>query len=133
MSNFSIEFIKDQNRLPGLMDRLCLAPVIALDIETVNWWNRHQEQVALIQIAYRSEGKTKVAVVDSLAKLDLEVLRRPLELPSVIKIIHNAPFDASKLAKHFKFRVTPVYDTMAGQMNSTFTASLTPFIIDKLQ
>ncbi len=113
MTDFNIEYIKDQNRLNGLIARLCLTRIISLDIETVNWWNQRQEQVALIQIAYRSEGKAKVAVVDALAKLDLEVLRQPLEHTSIIKIIHNASFDASKLAKHYKFRVAPVYDTMA--------------------
>lgn len=118
MADFSIELVKEQSRLAGLIDRLCSLTVIALDIETINWWNRHRELIALVQIAYRTGGQAKVVVIDALAELDLEPLRRPLELPTITKIIHNAVFDAGRLAKHLEFQVTPIFDTMAAARRS---------------
>ncbi len=104
MPDFSIEIINSQTKLTGLIDRLASLPVIALDIETVNWWNRHQERIALIQIAFRVERQPKVAIIDALAKVDLESLRHPLELKATTKVIHNAVFDATRLASHFRFK-----------------------------
>jgi hypothetical protein len=102
-----------------LTDRLNSTPVFALDIETVNWWNRYQERIALIQIAFRAgQQQPKVAVIDTLAKLDLTPLKTPLELNSVTKVIHNAVFDATRLSNHLQFKVTPVYDTMAAARRS---------------
>jgi len=112
--DYSIEIVKEPRGLAALIDRLCSTPVIAVDIETVNWWNRHRERVALIQIAYRSAGgQVKVAVIDALARFNIDSLRRPLELGGITKAVHNAAFDATRLAKHFDFNVSPVYDTMA--------------------
>jgi hypothetical protein len=112
MLEFTVELIKDETRLARLTDRISSVGEFSLDIETVNWWNRHQEQVSIIQLAYRTEGKAKVAIIDALSKPNLNLLRIPLELDSVTKVIHNAAFDASRLAKHFKFNVAPIYDTM---------------------
>ena len=92
MPDFSIEIINSQTKLMGLIDHLASLPVIALDIETVNWWNRHQERIALIQFAFRSERKPKVVIIDAFADLDLEPLRQPLELDTTTKVIHNAVF-----------------------------------------
>ncbi len=41
MLDYSIELINDQTRLTRLVECLASTPVIALDIETINWWNRH--------------------------------------------------------------------------------------------
>lgn len=118
MPDFSIEIINNQTKMARLIDRLASLPVIALDIETVNWWNRHQERIALIQIAFRNERQPKVAIIDALAKLDLEPLRLPLESKTTTKIIHNAVFDANRLSKHFRFKVTPIFDTMVAARRS---------------
>ena len=119
MSDFSIEIINNQTKLTGLVDRLVSLSLIALDIETISWWNRHQERIALIQIAFRAERRQpKVAVIDALAKLDLQPLRLPLELDAITKVIHNAAFDASRLAKHLQFKIAPVFDTMAAARRS---------------
>ncbi|GAC1401492.1 MAG: hypothetical protein NVSMB56_16590 [Pyrinomonadaceae bacterium] len=112
MLDYSIELINDQTRLSRLLNRLASTPVIALDIETINWWNRHQERVALIQLAFRLDRQPKVAIIDALAKLDIESLRPPLELNATVKVIHNAAFDATRLATHFQFNVAPIHDTM---------------------
>jgi len=110
--DFTLEFIKEQNRLEKLKETLLKTTAFALDIETVDWWNRHQERVALIQIAFSDQGKIKVAIIDALARLDLESLRSPLEHTSILKIIHNAAFDAVRLAKHYNLAASPIHDTM---------------------
>ena len=112
MLDYTIELINDRKKLERLIDRLASTTVMALDIETAEWWNRRREHIALIQLAYRSDQKLKVAIIDALIKLDFELLRLPLELKPSIKVIHNAVFDASRLAAHFGIKVSPIYDTM---------------------
>lgn len=126
MSDFRIEPVNDHARLMRLVDRLVLLPVIALDIETVDWWNRHSERIALIQIAYRTEQREiKVAVIDALALSNLDPLRLPLEQQTTLKVIHNAAFDAVRLAQHCQFQVAPVHDTMvAARLNKEKRYSL---------
>lgn len=119
MSDYTIELIKEPQAMERLADRLLSKPVIALDIETINWWNRRMERVSLIQLAFRTEGQPKVAIIDALSeKLELEPLRNPLENAAITKVIHNAVFDASRLDTHFKFKVAPVFDTMAAARRS---------------
>lgn len=118
MPDFSIEIIKDQTKLTELIDRLTSIPIIALDIETVNWWNRHQERIALIQIAFRQKPQPKVVIIDAFANLDLEPLRQTLEFDTTTKVIHNAVFDATRLADHYKFKIAPIFDTMAAARRS---------------
>ncbi len=112
MLDYSIELINEQTKLARLINRLASISVIALDIETFNWWNRHQERVALIQLAFRTERKSKVIIIDPLAQLNIEPLRLPLETSTIIKVVHNAVFDVTRLLNHFRFNVAPVYDTM---------------------
>ena len=85
---------------------------MSLDIETIEWWNRQREQVALIQLAFRPDRKIKVAVIDTLAEINIDSLRSCLESNSTIKVIHNAAFDAVKLHKFYQMNVSPVFDTM---------------------
>ena len=102
-----------------MSDRLLDRPAFALDIETSDWWNRHRERIALIQFAFRgADDKIKVRIVDPLADLNINELRTPLENPSVLKIIHNASFDAVRLQKHYNFRLAPVFDTMIAARRS---------------
>ncbi len=115
---FTLKIIKDTGELRRLSTELISIPAFALDIETTEWWNRHQERVALIQIAFRTGGQPKVAVIDAFAGLDLEILRQPFELDSTTKVIHNAVFDAARLADHFKFKVAPIFDTMVAARRS---------------
>jgi hypothetical protein len=116
--DFTLEFIKEQSRLKKLSETLIRTTAFALDIETIDWWNRHQERIALIQIAFRYKGQFKVAVIDTFAEFDLESLRTPLESTSVLKIIHNAAFDATRLVKHYNFQVAPIHDTMLAARRS---------------
>ena len=95
-----------------MVARLVPAPALALDIETVDWWDRQVERVALIQLAFREGRQLRVAVIDALAGLDLGPLRQPLELGAVTKAIHNAAYDAARLSRYFQIRISPIHDTM---------------------
>lgn len=52
--DFSIEFVRGQSGLTRMVGRLCSASVVAVDIETVEWWNRFQERIALVQTLVKS-------------------------------------------------------------------------------
>lgn len=112
-SDFKLEFIKENQALKRLAGNLQTKSVFALDIETTDWWNRSRERIALIQFAFREGQSSKVSVIDALADLHLDILRSPLEDSSITKVIHNANFDASRIAVHYNIRVKTVHDTMA--------------------
>ena len=116
MVDHKVEYIGTQASLAALPEKLQAAPVLALDIETINWWDRAAERVALVQLAFREAGREngqiQVAVIDALAGLDLNLLRTPLELSLQIKAIHNAAYDAVRLARHFGIFTSPIHDTM---------------------
>ena len=116
--DFTLKFVKNAGQLERLSDMLAALPAFALDIETTDWWNRHRERIALIQIAFRAEEKIKVFIIDALAGFDPEPLRLPLENSSVVKIIHNAAFDAARLSKHYNFSLAPIFDTMLAARRS---------------
>ena len=116
--DFTLKMIKDAGELERLSSRLALLPVFALDLETTDWWNRHRERIALVQIAFRSENRIKVFIIDTLTGFDMEPLRLPLENSSVTKIIHNAAFDAVRLQKHYNLNVSPIFDTMIAARRS---------------
>jgi hypothetical protein len=110
--DYRIAFINDQPRLRTLCEGLRSVSALALDIETINWWNPQAERVALIQIAYRVGNELRVAVIDALTRLDPAILRAPLELGAATKVIHNAAFDAARLVRHYKISAAPIHDTM---------------------
>jgi ribonuclease D len=112
MLDFSIKLISSPRELISLGDRLASAPAFALDIETVNWWDRQVERVSLIQLAFREGDRTRVAVIDALAGFPLDQLRPGLELSTVTKAIHNAAYDAVRLSRHFRIHTSPIHDTM---------------------
>jgi hypothetical protein len=112
MLDFSIKLISSPRELTSLADRLASASAIALDIETVNWWDRQIERVSLIQLAFREGGRVRVAVIDALAELSLDHLRPSLELSAATKAIHNAAYDAVRLSRHFRIHISPIHDTM---------------------
>jgi len=112
MPDFNIKLVSSQQDLVSLTARLDTASAIAIDIETVNWWDRRIERVALVQVAFRENHQLRVAIVDALAKLDLEPLRPHLEHSTVMKVMHNAAYDAVHLANHFRIHTSPIHDTM---------------------
>lgn len=118
MLNHTVQFINDKSALSAVVERINAASAIALDIETINWWDRESERVSLIQLAFRENNEMRVAVIDAMAGFDLESLRQPLELSLKIKAIHNASFDAVKMSRHFRILTSPIYDTMLAARRS---------------
>ncbi len=127
MVNQTVEYVGDQNRLSELVERIRSVSVLALDIETINWWDRDAERIALVQLAYRESEShlgskaalpIQVAIVDPLAGIDLTALKVPLELGLMPKVIHNASYDAVRLARHCGIRTSPIFDTMLAARRS---------------
>jgi hypothetical protein len=118
MLDFSIKLISSTQTLTSLVARLDSVSALALDIETVNWWDRQVERVSLIQLAFREGRQLRVAVIDALAELDLDHLRPRLELSAVTKAIHNAAYDAVRLSRHFRIHTSPIHDTMLAARRS---------------
>lgn len=112
MLDFSTELVSGRKELSPLTARLDAATAMALDIETVSWWDREAERVALVQLAFREGRALRVAVIDALAGFDPEYLRSPLERSAATKAIHNAAYDAARLGRHFNIHVSPIHDTM---------------------
>lgn len=112
MLDFSIRLVNGPRELDSLAARIESAPALALDLETVNWWDRQGERVALIQLAFREGDRLRVAVLDALAGLDFGRLRVPLEFGPLTKAIHNAAYDAPRLSRHFRIQASPIHDTM---------------------
>ncbi len=120
MVNQTVEYVADQHNLAALIERLNSASALALDIETINWWDRDAERVALVQLGFREDATSpiRVAIIDALVGMDLSALRTPLELSLTPKAIHNASFDAMKLARHFGIFTSPIFDTMLAARRS---------------
>lgn len=119
MLNHTVEFINQQHQLAAFAERAGHVGSMALDIETTNWWDRAAEKVALVQLAWRDANQQpRVAIIDTLAGLDLEPLRRPLELSIAIKAIHNASFDAGRMMRHYQIATSPIHDTMLAARRS---------------
>jgi hypothetical protein len=118
MLDHTVEFINNPTQLAALAARASQATVLALDIETVNWWDRTAERVALVQLAFREAGQARVAIIDALAGLELEPLRGPLELSLSTKAIHNASYDATRLLRHYRICTSPIHDTMLAARRS---------------
>lgn len=118
MLDHVVELIDSPPALAALSDRLAGARAVAVDIETINWWDRAAERIALLQLAFRDNGDageqraTRVAIVDTLAGLDLAPLRPLLEESPTPKAIHNASYDAVRLLRHYQIHTAPIYDTM---------------------
>lgn len=111
-SDYLITFINERRRLEELCEGLGSVAAVALDIETLDWWDPRAERVSLIQLAYRAGSRVRVAVVDALARLDPSALRRTLESDATTKVIHNAAFDATRMERHYRIRTAPIHDTM---------------------
>ncbi len=76
--DFTLKFIKDADELQRLSHVLVTLPAFALDIETTEWWNRHRERIALIQIAFRVEEAVNQFYCYRAAIGDLPFDRQPM-------------------------------------------------------
>jgi hypothetical protein len=122
MLDYEFELVDAAPALAALAARLLRAPAVAVDIETVNWWNREAERIALLQLAFRGEvcgdDPLRVAVVDPFALADIAPLRAILAESSAPKAIHNASYDATRLLRHFHIHTAPIHDTMLAARRS---------------
>jgi hypothetical protein len=118
MLDHSIELIETPPALEALAGRIACAPAIAVDIETINWWDREAERVALLQLAFREGDRPRVAIVDTLAAVDLAPLHGPLAASPTPKAIHNASYDAVRLLRHYQILTAPIHDTMLAARRS---------------
>jgi len=118
MPDYRLEIVNRQSAVARTAEILAAQRAIALDIETIEWWNRQREKIALLQFAFRAGEEVKVVIVDALADCELAPLRQPLESKDTTKIIHNAAFDAVKIFNHYRIRTTPIFDTMLAARQS---------------
>ncbi len=118
MTPYRIEIIDHDQGFQRILPRLNAADVLALDIETINWWSRDEERISIIQIGFRENDQITVAICDLLTGWNPEPLRFPLETSLQTKVIHNASYDAVRLARHYGIRTSPVYDTMLAARRS---------------
>lgn len=113
MLDFRMKLIGSQPELLSLVARLGAIPALAVDIETVNWWDRRIERVALIQIAFREGHQLKAAVIVALVGLDLEPLRATLEVSPTPRRCTTRP--TMRCASHATFKyVPPPFTTRCG-------------------
>lgn len=118
ITDHRIEYIDHPTSLAAMLGRLSNVPVIALDLETIDWWKRADERISILQLGFREETGITVAILDLLSPLDPEPLRAPLEWGMQVKAIHNASYDAVRLARHFGIHTSPVHDTMLAARRS---------------
>ncbi len=138
---YDLHLVNSEESFNMLMPRMAAATALAIDIETINWWNRDEEKISIVQIGFREDARIVVAIVDTLGSLSPQILRHPFELGLQVKVMHNASFDAVKLEQHFGIRTSPVHDTMrAAQRNGEKGCSLKAlvdrhfgYIIDKTE
>lgn len=112
MIPYQLEQIDSNESFDRLEPRLGAAKALAVDIETSNWWSPAEERIEIIQIGFRESDQVKVAIFDPLAGLNPERLRRTLELGLQTKVMHNASYDAVRIARHFGIHTSPIHDTM---------------------
>jgi ribonuclease D len=122
MLDYKVQLVSNQTSLEAVCHALADSSAMALDIETINWWDRASEQIALMQLAWRDRHQVSdemhVAVIDTLAPINLETLRTPLELSAIPKAIHNASYDAVRLSRHLQIQTSPIHDTMLAARRS---------------
>lgn len=82
-----VTFVKDQEVFERLCDELCRERIIGLDVETT----LRQQPVRLCTMQFATDRQNWV--VDALSITDLNPVASLLESPSVLKVIHHAPFE----------------------------------------
>ncbi len=90
--NRPLEWVRTEAELIAAVEQLMTEDRIGLDMET----HVATRALCLIQIA----GATKTYIIDALEMPTLEPLRPLLESPRPTKLIHNAPFERSVLARY---------------------------------
>jgi ATP-dependent Lhr-like helicase len=98
----AIRVVTTDAELAALCADLANRRVIALDVETTVF----DRDLCLIQVGVDDYN----AVIDARAPIDLEPLARICESPAIVKVIHNATFERSVLARA-NIALANVFDT----------------------
>ena len=98
-----IRYIETDRDLAAACAQLADATVVALDVETTLF----DRELCLIQLAVPDLN----IVIDARAITDLDPLADILESPRVVKVIHNASFERSVLARS-NIDLVNVFDTL---------------------
>jgi ribonuclease D len=106
--------IRTTNALITLVNQLHDVPLLAVDTES-NSLFAYKEQVCLIQLSARHNGRTVTAIqdyiVDPLAVDDLSSLGELFVDPDIEIIFHAAEYDIMCLKRDFGFEFANIFDT----------------------
>jgi len=96
--------------------------------------HHYHEKVCLVQVSIGGRD----LLIDPLAGLDAEPLRRPLEDPGLRKILHGADYDLRVLHRDFGLEIRGLFDTMVaarlvGEKSFGLAALLDRFLGVKLE
>lgn len=119
--NSGFKFISTNAELAAAALELVKYDVLGVDTETAYWrMGKKYEKLALLQIAFfekeqRTRAKSRVFIIDTMRPLKFELLSAALENASILKVMHNASFDAEKLLTHLDIKCRNIWCTMRAE------------------
>ena len=115
-SSLQSNLVATDARLAELLKKIEAADRVAIDIEADSL-HSYREKLCLIQISAPAaanpegfRGSCNDFIVDPLAGLDLEALRRALELREIV--LHGADYDLRMMRRGLNFTAQRIFDTM---------------------
>lgn len=99
--------ITHQPQLSAMLERLMVAPAVAVDTESDSLYVYH-EKVCLIQFSVPAQDY----LVDPLSGIDLSPLAGLFAEPRIEKVFHAAEYDLLCLRRDFGFEFNSLFDTM---------------------
>ena len=112
MLNAKLFTVDNQEQLDRCVKALMDCRYIGLDIETAYYWlGEAGERISTLQLAAEIGSITKVWVIDLFVKYDYTGLACLLDSKEILKVIHNASYDARKVPLHMGMNIAPVWCT----------------------
>src|SRR5438094_3735991 len=115
-SSLQSNLVATDARLAELLKKIEAADRVAIDIEADSL-HSYREKLCLVQISAPAaanpegfRGSCNDFIVDPLAGLDLEALRRALELREIV--LHGADYDLRMMRRGLNFTAQRLFDTM---------------------
>src|SRR5213592_813244 len=115
-SSLQSNLVATDARLAELLKKIEAADRVAIDIEADSL-HSYREKLCLVQISAPAaanpegfRGSCNDFIVDPLAGLDLEALRRALELREIV--LHGADYDLRMMRRGLNFTAQRIFDTM---------------------
>src|SRR5437016_6546967 len=115
-SSLQSNLVATDTRLAELLKKIEAADRVAIDIEADSL-HSYREKLCLVQISAPAaanpegfRGSCNDFIVDPLAGLDLEALRRALELREIV--LHGADYDLRMMRRGLDFTAHRIFDTM---------------------